>query len=173
MDSPRGLTARTGLEASLLLALVALLPPAALGADAHQGVQARPGEIVLLRNVAARPAYRQAPPGIALIVDPSPRRELTQALDPDELSEADYASLDASSPGDRGHATTIGNAVGAALGGSVGSGPADNRVAGNGFSSLVAGPTGAVSRATGNIDNQVRDALSQLPGVTPPPGNGH
>ena len=36
----------------------------------------QPGEIVLLRDVAARPAYRMAPPGMALIADPKPQREL-------------------------------------------------------------------------------------------------
>lgn len=173
MDSPQGFTTRIGLKTGLLLALVTSLPSAAFAADAHQGVHAKPGEIVLLRNVATRPAYRQAPPGMALIVDPSPQRELDRALDPDELSEADYASLDASSPGGRGHATTIGDAVGVALGGSVASRFVGDRAAGNGFSSLVAGPTGAIGRATGNIDNQVRGALSQLPGLTPPAGSGH
>ena len=173
MDSPQGFTTCISLKTGLMLALATSLPSAALAADAHQGVQAKPGEIVLLRNVAARPAYRLAPPGMALIVDPSPERELARALDPDELSEADYASLDASSSRDRGHATTVGNAVGVALGGSVASGLVGERAAGTGFSSLVAGPTGAIGRATGNIDNQVRGALSELPGVAPPAVGGH
>lgn len=158
----------------LLLAVACLLLPlTAVAADAHRAVQQKPGEIVLLRNVSARPAYRPAPPGMALIVDPSPRGELARALGTDELSDADYANLDASSPRNRGQATTVGNIVGSALGTSAGSGRAGSGVAGSNFSNLVASPVGAVGRTTGNINNQIQGALSQLPGMTPPAGGGH
>ncbi|HUW53152.1 MAG TPA: hypothetical protein VMV99_07040 [Rhodanobacter sp.] len=158
-----------------MLALVLLiLPAAALAADAHVAVQAKHGEIVVLRNVAARPAVRQEPPGMALIVDPSPRRELTQALGTDELSDADYASLDATSANSNAHHTTIERMVGNTLKRSTGSGTGvGNSVSGNGFSNVVAAPIGVVGNTTGNIGNQVQGALSQLPGLIPSPGNGH
>ncbi len=111
---------------------------------------------------------------MALIVDPTPRQELARALGTDELSDADYASLDASSPGNRGQATTVENIVGSALGGSVGAGRSGSGVAGNSFSNLIASPVGAVTRTTGNINNQVQGALSQIPGMAAPaPGTGH
>lgn len=159
---------------SLLLALASLLLPlTAVAADAHRAVKQKPGEIVLLRNVGTRPAYRPAPPGMALIVNPSPRGELAHALGTDELSDADYASLDASSPRNQSHATTVGNIVGSALGTGAGSGRTGSGVAGSSFSNLVANPAGAVTRTTGNINNQIQGALSQLPGMPPAPGTGH
>ena len=63
-----------------LILLVILVPAGALASGARQGVQPRPGEMVLLRDVSTRPAYRPAPPGMALIADPSPQRELAGAL---------------------------------------------------------------------------------------------
>jgi hypothetical protein len=56
------------------------LPASVLAADAQQAVKTRPGDIVLLRNVSTRPAYRLAPPGMALMVDPSPRHEIARTL---------------------------------------------------------------------------------------------
>ncbi len=158
------------------LFLALLLPMAGVwAADAHKAVQAKPGEMVLLRNVSARPAARQAPPGMALIANPSPRDNLSAALGANELSDDDYANLDASSSGPRGaHGTAAERMVNSALGGSLGT--SQNRtggVAGNGFSNLIGGPTGAIGRTTGGIDNQIQGALSQLPGMTPTPAGGH
>lgn len=161
-------------QPGLFLALLIPLS-GAMAADAHVAVQAKPGEMVLLRNVSARSAIRQAPPGVALIANPSPRDNLSAALGANELSDSDYANLDASASGPRGvHATTAERMVESALGGSLGRSP--NRsggVAGNGFSNLIGGPTGAIGRTTGGIDNQIRGALSQLPGMTPAPAGGH
>ncbi|HZY32847.1 MAG TPA: hypothetical protein VFE75_03705 [Rhodanobacter sp.] len=64
----------------ILLMLGALLPASLLAADAQQAVKARPGDIELLRNVSTRPAHHPAPPGMALMVDPSPRHEIARAL---------------------------------------------------------------------------------------------
>jgi hypothetical protein len=96
-----GITPIRGLLAMLAVALLS----AAAGASAsgaRQGVKAQPGEIVLLRDVAARPAYRMAPPGMALIADPKPQREIATALGAgtpanamDELSDEDYAGMGA------------------------------------------------------------------------------
>lgn len=153
-----------------LLAMLCL-PASVLAADAHQAVKAKPGDIVILRNVATRPAYRPAPPGMALMVDPSPRHEIGRALGTEELSDADYASLDATSAqGVRG-STTVERVIGSALGGSLGgNGGRATNVAGNGVSNVVSGPLGAVGNTTRGIGDQVRGALSQLPGMTPPSG---
>lgn len=159
-----------------MLALCLLLTPAGgMAADAHQAVQAKPGEIVLLRNVAARPAVGPAPPGMALIVDPSPRLELATALGTDELSDADCASLDAVAAGGHNeHRTTIERVAGQALGGSLGSaGSSHASVSGNGISNVVTGPIGSLGNATHGIGNQVQGAFSQLPGLIPPTTGGH
>jgi hypothetical protein len=164
--------ARRGIAAGSWLALgMMVLSTPAIAADAHKAVEVQHGEIVVLRNVSARPAYRQAPPGMALIVNPSPRHELDGALNTGELSDGDYASLNATTPaGNRGtHDTTVGRVTRNALGGSVGA-RAD---AGNGFSHLIAAPTGGVGRATGGIGNQVQGALSLLPGLAPSSPAGH
>lgn len=158
------------------LLLVLLLPMAgAWAADAHKAVQAKPGEMVLLRNVSARSAIRQAPPGMALIANPSPQDNLSAALGAQELSDDDYANLDASVSGAHGaHATTAERMVHSALNGSLGTSQGrTGGAAGNGFSNLVAGPTGAIGRTTGGIDNQIQGALSQLPGMSPAPAGGH
>ena len=63
-----------------VLTLGARLPASLLAADAQQAVKARSGNIVFLRNVTTRPAHHPAPPGMALMVDPSPRHEIARAL---------------------------------------------------------------------------------------------
>lgn len=62
-------------------------------------VKAQPGDIVILRNVPARPAARQMPPSKALMMNPSPEPEISQGLGSSELSNADYAALSANAPG--------------------------------------------------------------------------
>lgn len=161
---------------AILLACGALLLcPSSKAADAHRGVQAAPGEIVMLRNVAARPAYRSAPPGMALIVNPSPRPELSHALGTDELSEADYAELDATSAtGQAARGTTVEQMIGRTLGSSVGGASARGGAAGgNGFGQIIAGPTGSLGGTAGGIGHQVQGALSQLPGMLPASSGGH
>lgn len=63
-----------------VLCLAASPLPQARAADAHIGVHPEKGEMVLLRDVSPRAAYRPAPPGIALIVDPKPNREIHDSL---------------------------------------------------------------------------------------------
>lgn len=151
-----------------------LLPVGAFAADAHQAVKANPGDIVVLRNVSTRPAYRPAPPGMALMVDPSPRHEITRTLGTEELSDADYASLDAAAPGQRGgHGTVVEQMIGGALGGALNGNNGHSGVSGDGVSNVVAGPLGAVGNTTRGIGDQVRGALSQLPGMTPSAAAGH
>lgn len=154
-------------------AFAALLPIAALAADAHRAVNAKPGEIIVLRNVATRPAYRQTPAGVALIANPSPQRELDAALGTGELSEADYANLDASGGRQNSHATTVERMVGHALGDSLGTGTNAHGVSStNGMSAAMAGPMGAMTHTTRGIGDQVQGALSQLQMMPAPAAGG-
>src|SRR6185437_685301 len=104
MDGSTTLFTVSGRRLALLLMLAVPLVAAASGA--RQGVKAQPGEIVLLRDVSTRPAYRMAPPGVALIADPKPQHEIAAALGSsgaasgmDELSDDDYAGLGAGQTG--------------------------------------------------------------------------
>lgn len=150
------------------------------GAGARQGVKPRPGEIVLLRNVATRPADRQPPsPGMALLVNPSPRSQLDNALGlgGGEMSDADFANLSATPRTTRtSGGGTVNRAINGALGNSMGGNAhAGTTVAGNGVSNVVSGPMGAVGNATRGIGRQVTGALSQLPLSNLPlnPGGSH
>lgn len=154
--------------ATLLAALC--LPASLLAADAHQAVKAKPGDIVVLRNVSTRPAYRPAPPGMALMVDPSPRHEIGRALGTEELSDADYAGLGATPAQSTHGGTVVERVIGTALGNSIGNTGGRANVAGNGVSNVVSGPLGAVGNTTRGVGDQVRGALSQLPGMTPTAG---
>jgi len=150
-----------------------LLPTSVFAADAHVAVQPKHGDIVLLRNVSTRPAYRPAPPGVALMVDPSPRGEIAHALGTGELSDADFASLDASTaPAGHGH-TVVEQMVGTAVGGTLGGNPGHGTVSGNGVSNVIAAPLGTVGNTTRGIGNQIVGALSQLPMMTSNPPGGH
>lgn len=138
---------------------------------ARTGVKARPGEIVLLRDVAARPAYRMQPPGTALIANPSPRREVTNALGVDgmdELSDADYAAMESGVANLRpaaGHGRTVVEQVtGGVLGSTLGRADGEaGTFAGGQLSRTIGGPMGAVGGATRGIGDQVRGALAQFP----------
>lgn len=168
---------RVAIRALLSLAVVSLLVPAvSLASGARQGVKARPGEIVLLRDVSARAAYRPAPPGMALIADPSPKGEIDTALGSGELSDEEYASLGAGTAPGHAPMTTVermtDRAVGTTLGGMTGQG---GTLSGTGLNQTMAAPMGAVGTATRGIGDQVRSALSQFPllsqpATTPPPG---
>ncbi len=154
-----------------LAGTVLLLPGLADASGARQGVTARPGEVVLLRDVPVRPAYRPAPAGQALIADPSPRREVSAALGTpiggmDELGDDDFAGLGATPP--RAHAaagtTTVERVTQTALGGAVGRlGNPDGVLGGNQLGAAVSGPLGAVGNATSGIGASVRGALAQFP----------
>ncbi|EIL96999.1 MULTISPECIES: hypothetical protein [Rhodanobacter] len=170
----------TGRFPGRLIALaIALLPSAmAFAGDdlgARAGVKAKPGEIVLLRDVATRPAYRQPlSPGMALIVNPSPRQQIDNSLGlgQGELSDADVANLGATP---RQGNTAIGRVLDRALGTNLGHSASGNSgmVARNGVSNVVDGSTGSIGPATRGIGEQVTSALSQLPLSTAAAGIGH
>ncbi len=172
---------RTSNRITVLIGSLALLALAgtAQASGARQGVKAQPGEIVLLRDVSTRPAYRMQPPGMALIADPSPRKELGAALGAggmDELSDADYAAMEsglADSPLN-GHGTTTvervtNGMVSSTLGRTVGDGGV---LSGGQLSRAIGGPMGAVGGATRGIGDQVRGALAQFPLGQQPTGAG-
>ncbi|HDS1122768.1 TPA: hypothetical protein QDZ60_000006 [Stenotrophomonas maltophilia] len=164
-----GTTLIRGLAASLALALLAVAT-AAGASGARQGVKAQPGEIVLLRDVAARPAYRMAPPGIALIADPKPQREIAAALgsgDPasgmDELNDADYAGMGAGhfTPPAAAGGTTVERVTQQALGSTLGRN--GDGMVGSSLGGAMSGPLGAVGNSTRGIADTVRGALGQFP----------
>ena len=148
-------------------------------AGARQGVKPRPGEIVLLRDVSTRPAYRPAPPGLALIADPSPKSELQHVLGThsrtglDELADDEYAALDGglSATANAGQGTTVERVIDSAVGGTIGGTLGRNGlVSGQGLGRAIGGPMGAVGNATRGIGSQITSALSQFP--TTQPGGG-
>lgn len=152
------------------VALATFATGAAHASGARQGVKPQPGEIVLLRDVSARPAYRMQPPGMALIADPSPRKELGAALGTggmDELTDADYAGMqsglaDATLSG-HGH-TTVERVTSGVVGGTLGRVTGDGGpLSGGQLSRAIGGPMGAVGSATRGIGDQVRGALAQFP----------
>lgn len=161
---------------SVLAALLAtfLLPGPASAAGSRSGVQPAPGEMVLLRDVNARTAYRPAPPGLALLVDPTPNRELEAGTGTGELGDADFAAI---STGQRfgapGPVATVDRTVEGALAAGPGSGAASQggMMGGDGFGGAVSGPLGAVGSATRGIGHQVTGALSQFP-LGQKPGGG-
>lgn len=172
------------------LAAGCVLAPAAGASGARQGVKPAPGEMVLLRAVPARAAYRMAPPGQALIVDPSPKNELARALGTGapagagELSDDEYASLGAGMTGattqSGGGRTTVERVTGAAVSGNLRRLSGDEGALGStgGLAQAIGGPMGTVGNVTRGIGDQVRGALAQMPliggsaaGNGTPPGN--
>ncbi|HEY0333981.1 MAG TPA: hypothetical protein VGC74_09765 [Stenotrophomonas sp.] len=195
MDSPN--TRRTPFPPALLviLLLVGATPclaqegrlasgakDAPVGAGARVGIQGQSGEMVLLRDVATRPAYRPAPPGIALIANPSPTRELSNTLGTDdgfaELSDDDFAAMGSGNGAvgavpQPGHTTTVermtNGVVGSTLGRVAGS---DGLLSGNNLSQSINGPVGAVGNTTRGIGDHVLGALSQFPMLGQPANAG-
>lgn len=157
----------------VLIVTVAFLAFAPVDADAsgaRRSDRAKHGEIVVLRDVHARHAYRKQPPGMAIIVDPSPRREIANALGTSELTDAEYAALGAGA-GDMPIAgpTTVERMTSQGLGNSLnaltgGTGP----VSGASISGSMSVPMGAVHGATRGIAGHVTGALAQFPVVGQP-----
>ncbi|HEQ1702414.1 MULTISPECIES: hypothetical protein [Stenotrophomonas] len=173
-----GTTLIRDLAAPLALALLSVAMNAA-GSGARQAVKAQPGEIVLLRDVSARPAYRMAPPGMALIADPKPQREIAAALGTragsgamDELSDEDYAGMGAghAAPASAPGGTTVERVTQQALGGTLGR--SSDGMAGSSLGGAMSGPLGAVGNSTRGIGDTVRGALAQFPLQGPAPAGG-
>lgn len=146
------------------LCAVALLPGVAAAAESRVAVKPRHGEMVLLRDVNARHAYRPVPPSVALIVDPTPTRELSQILGTGELSDDDFAAISSGhSLGPTRPANTVERTVGGALGASLGTADHGGAVAGSGLGASLSTPLGVVGTTTRGIGGHVTGALSQFP----------
>ena len=129
--------------------------------------------MVLLRDVNARPAYRPAPPGIALIVDPTPNREIDSALGTGEMSDDEFAAMSTGRLDAGGHQATLPQQItGRALQGSLGRVTGDGgMLSGSGVARGIGGATGAIGGVTRGIAPTVTGALSQFP-TGAPRGNG-
>lgn len=154
----------------LLAALAMACATAARAGEVRQAVKARPGELVLVRSVPTRIADRPAPPGRALLIDPTPRREVAAALGSGqrggELTDAEYAALD-SGPAPRGLSTL--QTQTAALSRNLGNGDGATRTRAGSVGGTLS-PLGAVGASARGAGEQVRQALSALPFPTAPTG---
>jgi len=146
-------------------ALAALLPMVADASGARRSDKQQHGEIVVMRDVSARHAYRSKPPGMAIIVDPSPRSELERILGTGELTDAEFAALGAGTAGGPvAGPTTVERMTNHAINGPLGVITGDTGpLSGSSISGSISVPMGAVHRATGGIADQVQGALAQFP----------
>ncbi|HTV85246.1 MAG TPA: hypothetical protein VME63_07565 [Dyella sp.] len=157
-----------------------MAPAISLADGARVAQKAKPGEIVLIRNVATRPADR-APtaPGLALMVSASPNPQLSNNMSgagSGEITDAEIADLNAGpnagnpASGSTGVQRSLRTALGANSGGN-----SAGAVSNNGVSNLVSGTAGgagaaaSVTDSTRGIGDQVTGALSQIPMM----GAGH
>jgi hypothetical protein len=146
---------------------------AAFADGAHVAQKAQPGDIVLLRNVAARPADRNpTAPGMALMVNASPNPQLGNSLNGSgntgEMTDTEIDDLTAGVSNGRGNTgqSNMQHSLNAALGVNSGGNSAGAASTGNGVSNLVSGPAGAagsVADSTRGIGAQVSNAVSQIP----------
>lgn len=156
--------------------MMALMPMLAAADGARVAQKAKPGEIVVTRNVAARPADRSpTAPGMALMVSASPNPQLVNGLTggsgPGEISDEEIANLSAGRiTANVSGQNSMQRALNTALGTNVG-GNSAGAASSNGVSNTLNAPAGggAVVDGTRNISDQVNNALSQIPVL----GAGH
>lgn len=162
----------------LALCLLCVVPAAADAAGARTGVTPKHGEMVLLRDVGARHAARPMPPGMAVIADPTPNREIDRSLATGELSDADFAAIDSGNRlqlAEHAGSPTAGQAAAAAVAGSLATAGQERSglVSGAGINGALSAPLGAVGTSTRGIGRHIDSALSQFPlGSMPGNGNG-
>ena len=126
---------------------------AGMAAGSRAAVEAKPGEIVVMRTVPARPAARSAPPGQALLITPNPESELDSGLSHLEIASDSYGRVSAGGQGTpRGGITgrsvsSLMMPLGAQSGGERS--PAPKAAIGS-----------AMGAATGSIGSQVSGALA-------------
>lgn len=153
-----------------------------VGAGARAGVAVTPGEMVVVRDVSTRTAYRTAAPGVATIVNPSPVNELARALGTDtgmaELSDAEYAAMGSGTLGagvavaQGGNGTTVDHLTGGTVATGLGQATATGGVLnGDTLSKGINGPISAVGSTTRGIGAQISGALAQFPLGQPAGGN--
>jgi hypothetical protein len=155
---------------AVALLAITLMPAVSFADGAHVGQKAQPGDIVLLRNVATRPADRNpTAPGMALMVNPSPNPQLSNSLSGNgntgEMTDTEIGDLTAGiSSGNGSSGQNMQRSLNNALG--INSGGNSAGAASNGVSNLVGGPAGAagsVTDSTRSIGDQVTNAVSQIP----------
>lgn len=143
-----------------------LLPALCVADGTRVAQKAKPGEIILIRNVAARPADRPpTAPGMALMVSASPNPQLGNAITgsggPGEITDAEIADLNA---GPRAGGMSVVSNTQRSLGVAMGTNTGGTTVSNNGVSNTVSAPAGgAVADSTRNIGDQVTNAISQIP----------
>ncbi|HEX8776883.1 MAG TPA: hypothetical protein VF738_02090 [Rhodanobacter sp.] len=172
MDTHQQSYHHSGIRTTLACAgwLGMMLPALCFADGARLGQKAKPGEIVVIRNVATRPADRTpTAPGMALLVSASPNPQLvdttTGSNGPGEITDAEIANLNAG-PGAGG--VSVPNGVQRSLRTTLGANTGGNSagaVSGNGVSNSLSAPTGgsAISDCTRAIGSQVTSAMSQIP----------
>jgi len=128
-------------------------PAIGQAAGSRAAVEARPGEITVLRAVPARPAARSAPPGRALLIDPSPEAELESGLSHMEIASESYGRVSAGGTGTASPAGISGSMSRfmSPLGARSGRGDTPASKAATG---------GAMGAATGSIGSRVSGALA-------------
>jgi hypothetical protein len=174
MDSTRQFIQSQAYRCALVGAM-AIMPAISFADGARIAQKAGPGDIVLIRNVATRPADRNpTAPGMALMVNASPNPQLNNSLNGSgntgEMSDAEIADLTAgiSSRNTGAGQSSMQRSLNAALG--VNSGGNSAGPASNGVSNIVSGPgpagaAAAVTDGTRGISDQVTSAVSQIPMV--------
>lgn len=175
MDSSRhsyGQVCRCVLIASA--SALALTPVVSFADGARVAQKAQPGEIVLIRNVATRPADRNpTAPGMALMVSASPNPQLGNAVQGAGNGEITDQEIDDLTAGISSGARASGQGSGSQhlLNPDLAQNTGGNNAAaanGNSTNSLTAGggaggATGAVVDSTRNISDQITNTISQLP----------
>jgi hypothetical protein len=175
MDSTHQLIHRQVCRCASVVGVIAIaIAPAISFADgAHVAQKAGPGDIVLIRNVATRPADRNpTAPGMALMVNASPNPQLNNAIsgsgNTGEMTDTEIADLTAgiSSRNTSSGQNSMQRSLNSALGISTGGNSAGT--ASNGVSNMVSGPgpagaAGAITDSTRGISDQVNGAVSQIP----------
>lgn len=157
----------------ILLRIAAIAPflaPCIAGADE--------GEIIILREVSPRVAYREAQPGPVISkANVSPRQQVLDALDGAasgrELTDDEFALVDTGKPADGGNSPIAAisgtlDAAGARAGGGGTTAPGGASGVLGGMNALIgAAGGGTVGRATQDIGKTVNSMVGSMPaGVT-------
>jgi hypothetical protein len=172
MDSSRQLIHHQACRCAATAAacVMALMPAMSFADGAHVAQKAQPGDIVLIRNVATRPADRNpTAPGMALMVNPSPNPQLTNSLggsgNTGEMTDTEISDLTAGvSSGHGNSGQSMQRSLNTAVG--VNDGGNSAGAANNGVSNVVGGPAGvagSITDGTRNVSDQVTSAVSQIP----------
>jgi hypothetical protein len=156
-----------------IVVAMGVIPTLSFADGAHVAQKAGPGDIVLIRNVATRPADRNPiAPGMALMVNASPNPQLNNAISGNgntgEMTDTEIGDLTANVSAGNGNSgqNSMQRSLNSALGINTGGNSAGGNASNNGVSNLVAGPAGAagsITDSTRSLGDQVTNAVSQIP----------